>query len=193
MSFFGKWFRILWLCRVTRDMPQSLEPPYADFLRLYAQHEAALHVFVRAMLSNRQEADEVMQQVVVVLWSKFDQAQDFKKWAFGVARLEVLRFLQARKRDRHVFDEALMHRLADRAALHAPEVASRREALDGCLEKLPAAQRELVLTAYTKGTRMDELATHRGQTPMALYKLLQRIRQALLDCVERTLAEEATA
>ena len=150
-------------------------------------------MFVRSMLSSRQEAAEVMQQVVVVLWSKFEQAQDFKKWAFGVARLEVLRFLQSRKRDRHVFDEELLHRLADRAALHEPEVASRRDALEGCLQKLPATQRELVLTAYTKGTRMDELATRRGQTPMALYKLLHRIRQALLDCVERTIAEEASA
>ena len=174
-------------------MPQSLDLQHTNFLSLYAQHEAALHVFVRSMLSNRQEADEVMQLVVLVLWSKFDQAQDFKKWAFGVARLEVLRFLQSRKRDRHVFDEDLLHRLADRAAIHEPQVTTRREALDGCLKKLPATQRELVLTAYTKGTRMDELATRRSQTPMSLYKLLHRIRQALLDCVERTLAEEAAA
>ena len=54
------------------------------------------------------------------------------------------------------------------------------------------AQRELVLTAYTKGVRMDDLATRRGQTPMALYKLLHRIRQSLLDCVQRTLAQEET-
>jgi RNA polymerase sigma-70 factor (ECF subfamily) len=69
----------------------------------------------------------------------------------------------------------------------------RREALEGCLEKLPATQRELVLTAYTKGTRIDELAVKRGLTPMALYKLLHRIRLALLECVERKLAEEKTA
>ncbi len=172
-------------------MPQPLDPSHADFLRLYAEHEATLHVFVRSMLSDRAEADEVMQQVVIVLWTKFDTAQDFKKWAYGVARLEVLRFLQSRKRDRHVFDEELLHRLADRVALHGLEVVTRREALDGCLEKLPATQQELVLTAYTKGTRMDELAARRGQTPMALYKLLHRIRLALMECVERTLAEEA--
>jgi RNA polymerase sigma-70 factor, ECF subfamily len=174
-------------------MPQPLEPQHADFLRLYAHHEAALHVFVRTMLSSRQEADEVMQQVVVVLWSKYEQARDFRTWAFGVARLEVLKFLQSRTRDRHVFDEALLHRLADLAALHGPQVSARREALDGCLEKLPPTQRELVLMAYTKGTRIDDLATQRGQTPMALYKVLHRIRQLLLDCVERTLAKEATA
>jgi len=174
-------------------MPQPLDPQNAHFLRLYAQHEAGLHVFVRSMLPCREEADEVMQQVAVVLWSKFETAQDFKMWAFGVARYEVLRYLQSRKRDRHVFDEDLLNRLADRATLHERDVVTRREALEGCLQKLPAAQRELVLTAYTKGTRMDRLAARRSQTPMALYKLLHRIRLTLLECVERTLAEEATA
>jgi RNA polymerase sigma-70 factor, ECF subfamily len=174
-------------------MSQPLDPLHAEFLRLYAEHEAALHVFVRSMLSCREEADEVMQQVVVVLWTKFETARDFKKWAFGVGRLEVLRYLQTRKRDRHVFDEALLHRLADRVALREPEVMPRREALEGCLEKLPATQRELVLTAYTKGTRIDELAVKRGLTPMALYKLLHRIRLALLECVQRKLADEKTA
>ena len=40
---------------------------------------------------------------------------------------------------------------------------------------------------------MDDLAIRRGQTPMSLYKLLHRIRLALLDCVERTLDEEEYA
>ena len=42
-------------------------------------------------------------------------------------------------------------------------------------------------------TRMDDLAVRRGQTPMSLYKLLHRIRIALLDCVENTLAREELA
>ena len=53
-------------------------------------------------------------------------------------------------------------------------------------------QRELVLAAYAKGTRIDELAAQRGQTAMSLYKLLHRIRQALLECVRRTIASGGT-
>ena len=67
---------------------------------------------------------------------------------------------------------------------------TQRDALEHCLEKLPQPQRELVLTAYTKGTRMDDLASRRGETAMAIYKKLHRIRQALLECVRRTLAQE---
>jgi len=93
-------------------------------------------------------------------------------------------------RDRHVFDDALVNRLADAAAAAEPRHDAQRDALEGCLEKLPPAQRELVLSAYAKGTRIDGLASRRGQTPMSLYKVLHRIRQALLECVRRQLAME---
>jgi RNA polymerase sigma-70 factor (ECF subfamily) len=175
-------------------MTQPFHPPQHDqFLRLFAQHEAALHTFIRSMLPSREEASEVLEDVIVVLWQKFDSAQDFRKWAFGVARLEVLKFLQTRRRDRHVFDDELVNRLADECIALEGRHLTQREALDGCLQKLSAAQRELVLTAYTKGTRMDDLATRRGQTPMSLYKLLHRIRQALLECIQRSHAQEELA
>lgn len=174
-------------------MPDPNHPQHDQFLRLIAEHQAALHTFVRAMLPTREDASEVLQDVTVVLWQKFETAQDFKKWAFGVARLEVLKFLQARRRDRHIFDDELVNRLADEAAAMEQRHLTQREALDGCLLKLQPTQREIVLAAYSKGTRIDDLAARRGQTPMALYKLLQRIRQALLECVRRTIAQEETA
>jgi RNA polymerase sigma-70 factor (ECF subfamily) len=170
--------------------PPSESPQHAQFLRHYAEHEVALHTFVRSLLPTRQEASEVMQEVIVTLWQGFHSAEEFRPWAFGVARNQVRMHLRRRVRDRHVFDDELANRLADLSIEQAPQHLSEREALEGCLQKLPAAQRELVLTAYTKGIRMDDLAIRRGQTPMSLYKLLHRIRQALLECVERTLAQE---
>lgn len=171
---------------------QSDHPPHDQFLRLYAECEVALHTFVRSMLPTREEALEVMQEVIVILWQKFSQVHDFRPWAFGVARLATLRRLERRKRDRHVFDSELVSQLADESAAMSERHSEQRLALDSCLEKLPATQRDLVIVAYTKGTRMDDLATRRGQTPVSLYKLLHRIRQALLECVRRTLSQEET-
>lgn len=173
--------------------PPSKHERHAQFLRHYAESEVALHTFVRSLVPTRQMASEVMQDVILVLWEKFDAAADFQGWAFGVAKNVALRHLRRQSRDRHVFDDELVNQLADDAVALVSVHDGHREALERCLDKLPAAQRELVLTAYTKGTRMDELATRRGQTPMALYKLLHRIRQALLECVERTLAKEEHA
>lgn len=173
--------------------PPTEHERHAQFLRHYAESEVALHTFVRSLVPTRQMASEVMQDVILVLWEKFDAAADFQGWAFGVAKNVALRHLRRQSLDRHVFDDDLVNQLADDAVALVPVHDGHREALERCLDKLPAAQRELVLTAYTKGTRMDELATRRGQTPMALYKLLHRIRQALLECVERTLAKEEHA
>jgi len=173
--------------------PSSSQPPHDQFLRQYAKSEVALHTFVRSLLPTRQEASEVMQDVIVALWQGFDTAAEFRPWAFGVARNVTRMHLRKRARDLHVFDDELVTRLADLAVLNEPRHLTEREALDTCLNKLPQSQRELVLTAYAKGTRMDELATRRGQTPMSLYKLLHRIRQSLLNCVEHTLAQEEIA
>ena len=166
------------------------------FLRLFAEHEPALRTFVRSLLPARGDTADVMQEVAVVLWRKFaefDATRDFRKWAFGVARYEALAFLRDRARDRHVFDDALVGRLADEAETAAPRHEAQREALETCLQKLPEPQRALVLGAYAKGTHMDELAAQRGQTAMSLYKVLHRIRQALLECVRRTTAREERA
>ena len=169
---------------------------HEQFLRLFAEHEPSVRTFVRSLTPSRTDASEVMQEVAVVLWKKFgefDAARDFRKWAFGIARFEVLAFLRDRARDRHVFDEELVARLADEAAAAEPRHATQREALEKCLERLSERQRALVLEAYTKGARMDELAGRRGQTAMSLYKMLHRIRQALLECVQRTISQEELA
>ncbi len=170
--------------------PPVDDAQHSQFLRLFAANEAALHTFVRSLLPSRQAAADVMQEVAVVLWQKFSAADKFRPWAFGVARNMALRHLRSHARDRHDFDDDLVNRLADEAITMEQRHLTQREALAGCLQKLPAMQRELALAAYTKGTRMDALAAQRGQTPMALYKLLQRIRQALLECVRRTLTQE---
>jgi RNA polymerase sigma-70 factor (ECF subfamily) len=164
------------------------------FRFLFAEHEPALRTFVRALLPSANDASEVTQEVALVLWQKFgdfDAARDFRKWAFGVARYEVLAFLRDKGRDRHVFDADLVNKLADEADRAGPRHEAQREALENCLKKLPEPRRALVLAAYAKGVRIDELAELRGQSAMSLYKALHRIRQALLECVERAIATES--
>ena len=166
---------------------------HGDFLQRYAEAEPALRTYVRALLPDRADAADILQSVAVALWQKFsdfDPSRDFRRWAFGVARIETLKLRRDIARDRHVFDDELVGRLADSAEHAAPRHVSQREALDSCLQKLPEAQRHLVLAAYARDVRIDELAARRGQTSMSLYKVLQRIRRTLLECVQRTMARE---
>jgi RNA polymerase sigma-70 factor (ECF subfamily) len=174
-------------------MPNISDQNHDRFLRLFAEHEPAVRTFARSLLPSLSDVSEVMQEVAVVLWQKFpefDASRDFRKWAFGVARYQVLAHLRETARDRHVFNDELVGRLADDGEAADQRHEAHREALEACLGKLPEPQRELVLSAYTKGTRMDVLAARSGRTAMSLYKLLHRIRQALLQCVRRAIARE---
>ena len=65
------------------------------------------------------------------------------------------------------------------------------DALDGCIAKLPRERRDIALAAYAPETSMKALAAQSGRTEGSLYQWLARIRQELLRCVERTLAQEA--
>ena len=168
------------------DMFES--PPHRQslFLRLFTEVEGPLRVFVRSLLPSPQDAADVMQEVAVVLWERFDtydQTRSFRAWAFGVARFQALMFLRRARADRHVFDDELAHQIADTAMEYARQHDEQREVLDACLRRLEPGQRDLVLEAYAPGMRIDHLAQRRGRTAMALYKTLHRIRMILIACI----------
>ena len=167
-----------------------------DFLRLFLEHEDSLRVFVRSLLFNRDEEREVMQEVAVVLWRKFDgrtDSQAFCRWAFGVARMEVLAFRRDRARDRHCFGDDVYELLAQTVLEQADTREAERRALDACLQKLPDDRRQLVQAAYAPDARIDQLARQLGRTSMALYKTPHRIRLTLMDCTRRVLQTEELA
>jgi RNA polymerase sigma-70 factor (ECF subfamily) len=172
----------------------ALDPQqHAAFLRLFTETEGALRVFVRSLLPTAQDAAEVLQEVAVVLWEKFDRfdgERSFRAWAFGIARYQALMFLRKARTDRHVFDDALAERMADAAEAHAAVHDVQRDALERCLRRLQPGQRALVMEAYAPGVRIDQMATLRGQSPMSLYKALHRIRLLLMDCVRGEFEKE---
>ena len=173
--------------------PQSDGRRYEEFVRLYSQHEPALRAFVRSLTFHWQDTDEVMQETSLLLWRKFDQFEpgtSFLRWGCVVARFEALKFRRQKARDRHVFDEDLLDLLAEEAIDESAQLELERRALDCCMEKLGERERRWVTSAYAGNTTIKELAEQTGRSATSLYKVLNRIRINLLECVERSLKEE---
>ena len=64
-------------------MPPQETDRHRDFLRLFASHEPAIRAYVRRLVPLRADADDVMQDVAVVLWEKFEEFReggDFRAW-----------------------------------------------------------------------------------------------------------------
>lgn len=161
---------------------------HEQFLRQYSAHEPAIRAFVRRLVPARTDVPDVMQEVALVLWKKFEHLpnpDDFRRWAFGVAKNEALAWLRDKRRDRHVLAEDVLEQLALDATALEPVLDSHRSGLEACLEKLPADQRSLLLAAYEPGARIQEVAERSRRTVGGFYQWLHRVRLHLLDCVRR--------
>jgi RNA polymerase sigma-70 factor (ECF subfamily) len=172
-------------------MNSASDPRHQQFLRLFMASEPAVRAFVRSLVPTLADANDVMQEVAIVLWEKFTEyetSEDFRRWAFGVAKFKVLSWQRDRMRDRHVFGLEMTDLLASDAEHHSARLESQREALQNCLHKLSADQRTLIDSAYAPLVRIDELARKVGLTAMALYKKLHRIRILLVECTQREIA-----
>jgi RNA polymerase sigma-70 factor, ECF subfamily len=166
------------------------------FLRAFTAHEPAIRAHVRRLVPSRADADDVMQEVSVVLWEKFGsfrEGADFGAWAFGVARFEVLAWLRDKGRDRLVLDEKVILQIAKESTADEPRLARQREALEQCMEKVPHAQRGLLMQAYQPEVRIQEVAAGSGRSVTGFYQWLHRMRKALLDCIRNTLAQEVSS
>jgi len=174
-------------------MGESQSHNYDQFLRLYTEHEPVLRAFVRRLVPKRSDAADVMQEVALVLWRKFDpllQKEDFCRWAFGVARYETLAWLRDKARDRHVFSEDLLQTFADESIKAESYLSAQREALERCLNKMTDKDRRLMLAAYSEGALIRDIARRSGRSIVGFYQWLHRMRLRLLNCTRSILATE---
>lgn len=161
-----------------------------QFLRLFLANEEALRFFIRSLVPDRESCREITQETAAVLWRKFDPTMsddDFKRWAFGVARMEVLTFRRDKARDRHVFSDDLAQLFEEELSLRQPQQSLQAEALEQCIALLSERQRQLIDATYHAGKKINQVADEIGATPMSLYKKLHRVRMQLMECMNKRL------
>jgi len=161
-----------------------------DFAALYSACHLDLLRYVLTLLPDRVQAEDVVQEVARLLWQKrqeYDPAKPFWPWARGFARFEVLMLLRHQNIRGKYFSEQLVEQLAEERVANEEQLSAQREALAGCLQKLDEPSRELLMLRYGRELTVQQLAEQRGKSANALYLTLHRIRQTLVDCVNRTL------
>lgn len=166
------------------------------FARLFAKHQRWLYAYLVTLLANPVHAEEVFQEVCVVLWreyEKFDLNTDFVRWVSVIAHHQVHKFRRQRRRDATLLSEQALESLAsetvDRVTYDLFE--ARQQALSRCMEKLPDRDRLLVHTCYgNKNVTFKCAARELGRPVNTVYKALNRIRKNLYECIDRTLTSE---
>ncbi|HYF01100.1 MAG TPA: sigma-70 family RNA polymerase sigma factor [Planctomycetota bacterium] len=167
---------------------------HTRFLRLHMAHQRALFGFLLAAVREPSTAEDLLQEVTLVLWKKFGEfRQDapYLPWAFGIARREVAQHFRDRGRGERCVPLEILDQVTPVLEQEDERLASERGALAACIESLPDPLRDLLRLRYEEGTPLRDLSARLGQSLAAINMRIVRLRRALLDCTRRRLAEEA--
>lgn len=181
------------------DVSALRETSYNEFVALLARHDHSIRRFIRSLLPSSDGVDDVMQEVALECWKKFadfgadgqDRSADgFIRWACVIARYKVLSWQRDQSRDRLVFRESVIERLADAAVEPITRSELERTAVERCLAKLQDTERRLILSLYSPGESVAQIARETSANARQVYSKVNVLRQRLLECVQHRLAQE---
>jgi RNA polymerase sigma-70 factor (ECF subfamily) len=171
----------------------ELQPQESDdFLRLFLANQKKIYLFIGTFLHRSSDIDEVLQETSIILWNKFSEFRrdsDFKSWAFGIARLQVFRYIRSRKVASLSFDENLIDVIAETRDDNIEFLEKRREALNSCMKKLSVRDRKLMEECYQSGNLIKQVAEKLSRPINAVYQSISRIRRTLYDCITEATAK----
>jgi RNA polymerase sigma-70 factor (ECF subfamily) len=155
------------------------------FVQLLTSEQTSLFRYIVTLLGHTNDANNVLQQTNLVLWRKasdFAFGSNFHVWAKKIAYYQTLAFLRDRKRDKHIFDEALLEQLASEP--DTVDEDERRVALRHCLGSISSDSLDLLQQRYGPGRSIHEIAKAQHKSDSAIKMALLRIRQSLIRCIE---------
>jgi RNA polymerase sigma-70 factor (ECF subfamily) len=170
------------------------EHDHAAFLALYVKHQGEIRAFVRALVRNRHDAEDICQNIALVLWKKFDQydsTRPFAAWARGVAAIEVQLIRGQSHRVPTPFSPDAVQAILD--AYNRTTTASeshQRQWLEKCIRLLSERGRSLFAMRYGLGTPVDEIASQIKATVGSVHRALSRYRAQVRECVNRQADQE---
>ena len=122
-----------------------------------------LVAYARALLGDFAEAEDAVQETMLVVVKKFEQFQEgtsMLAWCRSMVRLEVLRMKQKRRRER-TLAERLLDDAVDAAFAESKEVRQHddtetwRSALERCLAQISERGRRILKARFIDGVELS--------------------------------------
>jgi RNA polymerase sigma-70 factor, ECF subfamily len=177
------------------DQPIRRDTTHDDeFVRLFGLNHGRVFAYIVTLLPCWADAEEVLQRTSIALWQnfgQFDPSGDFSRWACGVAHRQALNYRRQQARNRRIFSESVMEKVASTRVARSNILEERRPFMDDCIAELPPSDREIIDRYYYQGRKTAaEVARELGRPTNTILKALIRIRRSLHRCVDRATSSE---
>ena len=165
-----------------------MSQPNPEFVRAVTECQSKIYAYALMMLADPEAAADVVQETNLVMWEKaddFDTIENFPAYAIGVAKHKILNLRRKMARQRVIFDDDVIEKLAAEADSFESFQAERLTALNDCIDQLPNHHRDLIRQRYMQSCSVKQLAKAIGKPANTVGVMLFRIREALVACVHR--------
>ncbi len=173
-------------------MSEPLTPADQErFTRHWTQASRMVADYIGSLVPNFHEAEDLLQNVAVVLLRKFpqyDPAQPFAFWAMGIARYEILGRRRAFARSRTVFTPDLAEQAAEIVQELDAESEARQRALRECLRGVGTKAGDVLRLRYQEALEPQDIAGRLGVSAVSIRVMLSRLRSTLQGCIQSRLA-----
>lgn len=163
----------------------------SEFLGLLTPNYYKIHSFILTMVSNKTDAEDVLQSSISYMLEHFDDFKpgtNFLSWAFTISKYHVLTHRKKHQRSKIQFSEKAIELIESENKKLSKEIDVRYDALGICMKKLSFADLTLIKKRFEKGVFVKDLASEIGVSINVAYKRLSKIKILLLKCIERALA-----
>ena len=162
-----------------------------EFDRILIATQRPLRAYIAGMGVPPAEVDDIAQETFLAFYRDPERRPDGVDdlgWLKGIARNRCRDWFRRQGRSAR-FLERLGETLAAAAESEATAVDDRLlAALADCVARLSTTQRDLITRYYVDGESAAAIAAAGGRPPGTIRVVLVRLRDALRDCAERTLA-----
>ena len=156
----------------------------------WTRAQPAVGRFVRGFVRNSAEADDVLQEIALVIvdrYDSYDLERPFIGWAMGIARRVVGTQLRKKYRDQDVILSDAVEQAADAFERLDPYAQNMKDALGQRIEQVQGPSREALRLRCEEGLEVSEIGTSLGRSASNVGVMLHRVRTVLRDCVQRQL------
>jgi RNA polymerase sigma-70 factor (ECF subfamily) len=161
----------------------------AAFVEIVTSYDPRLRYFLRKLVHQAHLVDDLLQEVWLDVHRGLPKLRDlaaFRAWLYRIAHDRAVRNLRQRERVTALPDDFELSDEADETSFTVDDVAHIHAALD----RLPPAQREVLVLRYLETMTYEEIARVIAAPPGTVRSRLHYAKQALRHELERTMAHD---
>lgn len=153
---------------------------------VYARYGGLLLAFLSARVGNRELAEELLQDVMLAAWehaASFEMRSKVKTWLLVIARNRAINSHRKKRVPVIHLSDVFHVQSEDTGPMEAAERRERKDAVREAIQKLPEAQREVLVLVFYHGLTGPEVAEvldiSEGTVKSRLHRAKEMLRHVL--------------